>query len=228
MNLFVKSFIVLATVIGLATIAAPTTSATSSACVNGNARASWNVKWSADHSSITVTPKKALCADTPVNFSSYVMPDNYNGKPFKNNPTATPQTIFGHTSAVAKKGSTQAISMGIKLPSECKNMQIDAYWGPKVSVVTPKGHGTIISAIIIKKQSDNCEKPVTPVTPVTPVEPETPVTPEAPSTPETPATPVQPMPEVLPSTGPAGVAMQLVGVTTLAGATTAYIRSRRA
>jgi len=35
-------------------------------------------------------------------------------------------------------------------------------------------------------------------------------------------------PEVLPSTGPASVALQLLGVTSLAGAATAYIRSRKA
>ncbi len=42
-------------------------------------------------------------------------------------------------------------------------------------------------------------------------------------TPETPETP-----EVIPSTGPASIIAQIIGATTLAGTTTAYIRSRRA
>jgi len=218
MNHFIKTLVIAGSLIGMTALTspAPVVNATE-ACIDGNARSSWDATWKGNDT-ITVTPKKALCKDTNVNFSSYVMPDDYNGEPFSNNPTATPQTIFGHADAVAKKGSTTPITLSIKLPETCKNMQIDAYWGEKVSNVTPKGHGTVISAKIIEKTSEACA-PVTPETPATPVVvPETPVTPEAPAV-ETPA--------VLPSTGPAESIMQLVGATSLVGTSIAYIRSRR-
>lgn len=60
------------------------------------------------------------------------MPDNYNGKPFNSNPTATPQTIFDNAPASLEKDSTKPVKLAIKLPEACKNIQVDVYYAPKI------------------------------------------------------------------------------------------------
>lgn len=72
-----------------------------------------------------------------------------------------------------------------------------------------------------KGQDDAC---VVVTVPPTPEEPEEP---EVPETPEQPETPTKEVPKELPSTGPAEVFAGIVGASSLAGATSAYIRSRR-
>lgn len=72
------------------------------------------------------------------------------------------------------------------------------------------------------------EVPVTPEEPVTPEVPETPVTPEEPEAPK-PETPVGKgeTPKEIPSTGPGAALSAILGAGSLAGATSAYLRSRR-
>lgn len=54
---------------------------------------------------------------------------------------------------------------------------------------------------------------------------DTPEVPEIPETPETPETPE--IPEIIPSTGPASIVAQIIGAGSLAGATAAFVRSRK-
>jgi len=186
MNSFVKGIIVLSTVLGVALTASPAAHATNNQtnCVDGNVRSNLAVTWKSN-SSVTVgtVNNKPLCNDTTVFFSSYTMPDSYNGLPFNNNKTASPQTIFDSTTVVLKKGATAPVAMKIDLPKACKHVQVDVYHGPKITTVTERGHGDqYISGKILVKTEKECvtvtpETPVKPVTPVPPVEAQTPPTP---------------------------------------------------
>ncbi len=225
MNILSKSLIAFTATMGLIAIAAPSASATNqSTCVDGNVRANLSVTWNTN-GNVTVGTKdnKMLCNDVTLFFSSYTMPDNYNGQPFMHNPTASPQTIFGNATAVLKKGEAKTVAMAINLPESCKNIQVDVYYAPKIETVGSNGHGNqYISGKIINKTQNEC----TPVTP--PVTPEVP-TPEA-QTPETPAPEVN-IPEVpaeLPHTG-GGLAGTMTVGTVLSTATYAglYFRSKR-
>lgn len=226
MSLLSKGLFALAAVTAIVTATAPSAHATNnpSICVDGSVRSNLTVAWNSN-SNVTVGTKgdKPLCNDVNIFFSSYTMPDNYNGQPFTGNPTASPQTIFGNTSVVMKKGENKKVTLAIDLPASCKNIQVDVYYAPKIETVTSKGHGNqYISGKIIKKTVDTC----TPETPPTP--PEVP-TPEA-QTPETPAPEVT-VPETvteMPHTGMEVSATAVVG-TVLSAATYAglYVRSKR-
>jgi hypothetical protein len=230
MNSFVKGIIVLSTVLGIALTASPAAHASDNqpTCVDGNVRSNLSVTWK-NNGSVTVgtVNNKPLCNDTTLYFSSYTMPDNYNGQGFNNNPTATPQSIFDSTSVVLKKGTVVPTAMKIAIPEACKNIQVDVYYGPKITTVTEKGHGNqYITGKMLTKTEKTCapvtpEKPVTPVTPVTPVEAQTPPTP----TPQVTVTP--PVVYELPRTG-AGVSMIAAG-SALSAATyaAAYVGTKR-
>jgi len=171
-------------------------------CVDGSKRSNLSVTWnSTSKVSVHTVNNKPLCADTTLYFSSYTMPDNYNGGPFTNNPTATPQSIFSSKSVALKKGTTGTAQLSIQLPAACKNIQVDLYYAPEIKTVGPAGHGSqYITGKIIKKTVNEC----TPTTPPTPEEPKVP-TPEA-QTPPTPAPEVKvaapaPKVEALPETG---------------------------
>ncbi len=124
-----------------------------------------------------------LCEDITLYFSSYEMPDNYDGKGFENNPTAYPQTIFSSVHLTLKKGTNGQSAFIVELPSKCKNVQVDLYYGPEIRTVGPNGHGTqnILAEIYTAENSctpgnggggDNgggTTPPVTPTTPITPV-----------------------------------------------------------
>lgn len=226
MNLLVKGLFAVTAVTGFATMAAPSAGATNnpSTCVDGSVRSNLTVAWNTN-GNVTVGTKgdKPLCNDVNIFFSSYVMPDNYNGGPFVGNPTASPQTIFDNTSVVMKKGENKKVNLKINLPESCKNTQVDVYYAPKIEVVTSKGHGNqYISGKIISKTQDKCTPDTPPVTPEVP-EPEA-------QTPETPAPEVT-IPEVpteMPKTGLELGATATVG-TLLSAATYAglYIRNKR-
>ena len=200
MNTFIKNVLFAgAFALTLSTIAAVSpagATAGSSTCVDGKNRSNLVVTW-ISNSEVTVgtVNNNPLCNDLDLHFSSYTMPDNYNGKPFNNNPTATPQTIFDNAPASLEKGSTKPVKLAIKLPEACKNIQVDVYYAPKIETVSKAGHGAqYISGKIISKTNESC----TPDVPVTPVVP----TPEA-QIPETP-TPVVIIPSTpleLPKTG---------------------------
>jgi len=217
MNTLVKSLLLSGAVL-VSTIAfASSTGATSksTACVDGKKQSSLVVTWNSN-SNVTVgtVNNKPLCDDLKLHFSSYTMPDNYNGKPFNDNPTATPQTIFDDAPATLKKGETKPVTLSIKLPEACKNIQVDVYYAPKLITVSKAGHGSqYISGKIISKTADSC-------TPVVPVTPEVP-TPEAqePEAPK-PVVVIPTTPTELPETGSdvsAWVAASVVSLGTYLG-----------
>lgn len=170
-------------------------------CVDGNNRSTLAVNWvSNGNVTVKTVGDKPLCNDVLVFFSSYTLPDNYNGNGFSNNPTAVPQDVFKSVSAVLKKGTNGASNMKVQLPEACKNIQVDVYYAPEIIHVDVHGHGAqYISGKILQKTVKDC----TPETPVTPEVPVVPV-PEA-QTPETPApvvtVPAVEMPVELPKTG---------------------------
>ena len=227
MNIVFKSLLALVAVTGIVAYAAPashaTTATTASTCVDGSVQSNLVVTWKTN-GSVTVATKgnKPVCNDVTLFFSSYTMPDNYNGQPFMHNPTASPQTIFDNATAVMKKGEeAKTVAMNINLPESCKNIQVDVYYAPKIETVGTNGHGEqYISGKIINKTQGECA-PVTPEVP----------TPEA-QTPETPAPeviiPATEMPAEMPKTGSELAGTAVIG-TVLSAATYAglLIRNKR-
>jgi hypothetical protein len=210
MNLITTSIISAIAITGALTMVAPSAGATNQAsCIDGSVRSNLKVTWiSSNNVTVGTVGNKPLCEDVPVFFSSYTMPDGYNGQPFKNNPTASPQTIFDNQTIVLKKGAVKPSAMTIKLPEACNSVQVDVYHGPKIDTVDAKGHGTqYISGKILQKTQDTCS-PVAPETSVPPVTP----APEA-QTPETPAPQVviAVTPTELPRTGSSAFTMTALG-----------------
>lgn len=91
---------------------------------------------------LTTAGGKQLCNDVTVFFSSYIMPDNYNGLPFFGNTTAYPQDKFASVSAVLPANSPINQTLEVALPDSCRNVQVDVYYGPEIVTVGPNGHGT--------------------------------------------------------------------------------------
>ena len=201
--------------------------ATAQNCVDGNKRSNFAVTWnSTDSVTVKTVGDKLLCEDTTLWFSSYTLPDNYNGKGFSNNPTASPQTIFDSTSKVLAKGTNGATTFKVNIPEACKGMQIDLYYGPEITYVTAAGHGNqYITGKILSKTQETCT-PVTPEEP--PVVPEVP-TPEAETPPtEPPVVVVTPQVTELPKTG-AGLNTVVAAtvIATAAGYAVAQAASKR-
>lgn len=213
MNILSKGLIIAGVIASTAVITAPSAHATTSTtCVDGSKSSNLKVTWKS-HSNVTIASvgNAPLCADTTLYFSSYTVPDTYDGKGF--NATAAPQTIFDSTSVVLKKGAVPAANLTITLPEECKHKQVDVYYGPEIKHVDAKGHGAqFISGYVISKTLDKCE-PVVP----TPEEPKpTPVPPVV-----VPVVPAPVTPTELPKTGSVdstAVVMALLSVATYAGA----------
>jgi hypothetical protein len=211
-------------------LAAPMVSAHGSnnqTCVDGNKRSNFAVTWnSTDSVTVKTVGDKLLCEDTTLWFSSYTLPDNYNGKGFSNNPTASPQTIFDSASKVLAKGTNGATTFKVNIPEACKGMQIDLYYGPEITFVTAAGHGNqYITGKILSKTQETCT-PITPEEP--PVIPEVPV-PEAETPPtEPPVVVVTPQVTELPKTG-AGLNAVVAAtiIATAAGYAVAQAASKR-
>lgn len=213
MNTFSKSLIIAGVIASAAIVSAPSAQATNNAsCIDGTKSSNLKVTWKS-HSNVTIASvgNKPLCADTTLYFSSYTVPDTYDGKGF--NASAAPQTIFDSTSVVLKKDVVPSANLTITLPEACKHKQVDVYYGPEIKHVDAKGHGAqFISGYVISKTLDKCE-PVTP----TPEEPKpTPVPPVV-----VPVAPVPVTPTELPKTGSVdstAVVMALLSAATYAGA----------
>ncbi len=142
-------------------ILAKATDSANVACTNGDTKQDFTGEWiSRDTVKFATAGGKKLCKDVTINVSSYVMPDNYNGEKFMNNPTATPQTLFNTKKVTLKAGTNGASTVTIKAPSVCKNVQTDAYVGPEITVVGPKGHdGHAFATQILKKATTGCDQP---------------------------------------------------------------------
>lgn len=124
-------------------VASPTFAAsqTSQACVDGTDRTNLSATLG-DRGSVTVgtVGNKPLCDNLTLNFSSYSLPDGYNGQGFVNNSTAIPQTQFANTTVSFTKGSTDPITVKVPTPDACKPTQIDLYYGAnQTSITTSEG-----------------------------------------------------------------------------------------
>jgi hypothetical protein len=195
-------------------------------CVDGSIQQNLVVTWLAkDKVNIHTINNAPLCNDVHIYFSSYIMPDNYDGTGFYGNPTAYPQTLFSSADAVLTKDTDGNVDLTINLPDSCKNVQVDVYYAPEITAVGPNGHGTqnILSNIYM---STACPVVVTP--PVTPgMGGGTPTPPvEPPVVAPTPVTPEVALPAVLPETGASFnfMPVAILSVLTYAGM---YIRQRR-
>lgn len=112
-------------------------------CVDGSIQQGLSVVWASNSSVNIVTSNNLpLCNDINLVFSSYTMPDNYNGQGFYNNPTSTPQSIFSTVSTTLKEGTDGSTNISVNLPNPCKNVQVDLYYAPEIDTVGINGHGT--------------------------------------------------------------------------------------
>lgn len=193
----------------VATVAALFTgavSATSGQCIDGSNPGNFTYQWDG-YNKITVATKngKALCKDTKIYFSSFVMPDTWDGNGF--NATAVPQTKHDAVS-VTLKAKTKNVSkkLEVGMPDDCKNVQTDLYLAPEQTEVTWENRiGDRLIDAKHKKAVGEC--PVPPVE-----EPEVPV--EEPETPvEEPETPAEEPKEILSESTVVPVEIPKTGVT---------------
>lgn len=224
-KLFAGGVLVVALALG-GTSTTYATKPTADACVDGTKRSSLAITWNSN-SSVTVktVDDKLLCADTKLYFSSYIMPDNYDGTGF-GGPTSYPQQLFKTVTTTLKASTTGMTTLNVPIPEACKNMQIDLYYGPEITTVTAAGHGVqYISGKVLSKTAETCESVSPPTPPEVPKEEAQ--TPPTPAPQVTVAAPVQ----ALPSTGlNFGGVMALTGAAVVVGTATAEvvrIRARR-
>lgn len=287
MNILKKSFIALGAVVALvgAALASPVAPAEAASCVDGNSYKDFTGKLLAkDTVTVSTASGGKLCEDVVLNVTSFAVTNpNYNGKPFKSNPTAIPQKMFATKQVVMKKGTAGKVTVTVAVPDECTPYQIDAYIGPAQTDITTSAGlvntRAIVAKLYDKTKTDCTVKPETvkvcnPTTGEIITVPKTDESkyesvdsvkcekikvcvidsgdttlkaitkdqfdsskhstnpadcdkPETPTTPTTPTTPKAEEPEVLPSTGPVETLSGIVGISAIAGATTAYVRSRR-
>ena len=145
------------TVAAVAAFTAASDTALAASCTNGTKYTDFDGSRSGN--TLTVWPKKKLCKDVKVNFTTFkVLNKNYNGKPFKNNPTALPQSSIWNKTVTLKKGSTSKVSVAMQTPDACTPYQIDAYIGPVQTKVTTsaglKGTTAIVAKLFDKTKSD--------------------------------------------------------------------------
>lgn len=139
----------------------PQASATS--CVKGDKYTDFTGSYSG-RDTMTVETKNGvkLCNDVIVHFASFVAPDNYNGKGFKNNPTAIPQSQYYIRTVTLKKGTTGKTTVTVQVPNDCTNYQIDAYIGPvQTKITTSEGfiNTNAIVGKLFQKTKTDCTVP---------------------------------------------------------------------
>lgn len=120
----------------ITTASATATTGSASTCVDGTVRSNIKYVWDG-HDTITVSTKdgKAVCKDTTLFFSAYVMPDTWDGDGF--NETAVPQTLHKSVSVTFKAGEAKpSKKLVVPMPHECKNVQTDLYLAPEQTQVT--------------------------------------------------------------------------------------------
>lgn len=132
-------------------------------CTNGSKYTDFEGSYSGrDTMTVSTKDNKKLCKDVTVNFASFTAPDNYNGKGFKNNPTALPQKQFYNKTVTLKKGTDGTTTVQVKVPDACTNYQIDAYLGPvQTEITTAAGFidtHNIVGKLFQRTKTD-CTKP---------------------------------------------------------------------
>jgi hypothetical protein len=170
---------------------APTPVMPTQVCIDGTIQQNLTVTW-VNPSTVTVQTlhDEPLCSAITIDFSSYVMPSNYDGTGFYRtydmndpannvpNPTAFPQTIFDNQSATLAAGTDGLTTLTINLPATCDNAQVDVYYAPELTTLGPTGNGTANIVSNIYPATTTCPCPAAPVTtnPSTPPVPAAPVT----------------------------------------------------
>ena len=110
---------------------------------------------------VATTYHAPICRNTTVFFSSYVIPANYDGQGFElasgvTNPTVYPQPIFDSTLVTLPAGFKDTITLNIKMPATCNNVQVDVYYPPEITTVTIAGHGAQYISGLIYNASGHC------------------------------------------------------------------------
>ena len=116
-----------------------------------------------DTMTVSTKDDKKLCNDVKVNFASFTIHNTYNGKGFKNNPTALPQSQFYNKTVTLKKGTNGKTTVTVSVPDACTDYQIDAYLGEVQTTITTNegfiGTNAIISQLFQRTKTD-CKVPV--------------------------------------------------------------------
>lgn len=153
---FVVAVAAVAALSGTSTPASATDS-----CTNGTKYTDFDGSYTGrDTMTVWTKGNKPLCKDVNVNFTAFeVLNKNYNGKPFKNNPTALPQQKFYNKTVTLKKGTNGKTTVKVQVPDDCTPYQIDAYIGPVQSKITTSEGLVDTTAIVGKlfdKKKANC------------------------------------------------------------------------
>ncbi len=133
-------------------------------CTDGSKYTDFEGSYSGrDTMTVWTKGNKKLCKDVNVNFASFkVLNKNYNGQPFKNNPTALPQTQFYNKTVTLKKGTDGKTTVTVQVPDACTPYQIDAYVGPiQTEITTSEGFiGTnAIVGKLFQRTKEDCSEP---------------------------------------------------------------------
>ncbi len=133
-------------------------------CTNGTKYSDFSGSYDGNNT-LTVWTKgnKKLCKDVNVNFTSYKILNNYDGKGWSNNPTALPQTKFFNKTVTLKKGTDGKTSVQLQVPDACTPYQIDAYIGPVQNEIKTKEGLIGTNAIVyqlFKATKTDCNPPV--------------------------------------------------------------------
>lgn len=141
------------------------TSVQAASCVTGSKNGDFTGTRNGSTDTITIWTKDnvKLCNDVSVNFTTFKVDNpNYNGQPFKDNPTAIPQSFFANQTVVLKKGTNGKVTVKMDVPDACTAYQIDAYVGPVQTSVTTSGGLVGPKAIVGKlfdKTKTDCSVP---------------------------------------------------------------------
>lgn len=128
-------------------------------CTNGAKYTDFTGSYSGrDTMTVSTKDNKKLCKDVTVNFASFTIRNTYNGKGFKNNPTALPQSQFYNKTVTLKKGTNGKTTVKVEVPNACTDYQIDAYIGPVQTEITTNegfiGTNAIVSALFQRTKTD--------------------------------------------------------------------------
>jgi len=135
------------------------TPVSATSCVKGDKYTDFTGSYSGrDTMTVQTAGGKLLCNDVKVNFASFTAPDNYNGKGFKGNPTAIPQSQFYNKTVTLKKGTNGKTTQTVQVPNDCTNYQIDAYIGAVQTKITTSagfiGTNAIVGKLFQKTKTD--------------------------------------------------------------------------
>lgn len=128
-------------------------------CVDGSQghfSNAFSYEWINNHQ-IKVTKKSVtLCAAVTLYFSSYSMPNSWDGGGF--NASAAPQTKYGNSDSHTfdtTSAQGEVATLTVTLPGPCVNTQVDLYYAPEINTVNyPQGHGAqYITHKFIKRQA---------------------------------------------------------------------------